>query len=73
MSDRSEHIDNTGVGIVAPPSSTGIKVIIIGSGFAGMACAIECHRKGHTALLLEKFSELKLLGTPLHVHHNIHC
>ncbi|KAH8119593.1 monooxygenase [Phellopilus nigrolimitatus] len=55
---------NPGVGYnkVAPPNSTGIKVVIVGAGFAGLACAIECKRKGHEVLLLEKFKELKILG-----------
>ncbi|KAH7340042.1 hypothetical protein BKA66DRAFT_479434 [Pyrenochaeta sp. MPI-SDFR-AT-0127] len=35
-----------------PPS--GIKVIIVGAGFAGIAAAIECDRKGHFVTLLEK-------------------
>jgi 2-polyprenyl-6-methoxyphenol hydroxylase-like FAD-dependent oxidoreductase len=35
-----------------PPS--GITVLIIGAGFAGLTAAIECDRKGHTVLLLEK-------------------
>ncbi|MCJ1445402.1 MAG: hypothetical protein MMC23_005907 [Stictis urceolatum] len=41
---------------------SGISVIIVGAGFAGLTAAIECHRKGHTALVLESFSELKILG-----------
>ncbi|KAI9759958.1 MAG: hypothetical protein M4579_001991 [Chaenotheca gracillima] len=44
----------------APPS--GIKVIVVGSGFAGLTAAIECRRKGHEVLLLESFPELKILG-----------
>ncbi|KAI0015276.1 hypothetical protein F4780DRAFT_773670 [Xylariomycetidae sp. FL0641] len=44
------------------PSSTGIRVIVVGAGFAGLTAAIECHRKGHSVVLLEKFPELKLLG-----------
>ncbi len=44
------------------PPSTGIKVIIVGAGFAGLTAAIECHRKGHEVLVLESFPELKLLG-----------
>jgi FAD binding domain len=56
------NVGGIGFGLVAPPSSTGIKVIVIGSGFAGLACAIECKRKGHDVLVLEKFSELKVLG-----------
>jgi 2-polyprenyl-6-methoxyphenol hydroxylase-like FAD-dependent oxidoreductase len=44
----------------APP--TGIRVIIIGTGFAGLTAAIECHRQGHSVLILESFSTLKILG-----------
>ncbi|KAI0383292.1 putative monooxygenase [Hypomontagnella monticulosa] len=44
------------------PVKTGIKVIVVGTGFAGLTAAIECHRKGHSVLVLEKFPELKLLG-----------
>ncbi|KAL1981062.1 hypothetical protein VTN96DRAFT_3127 [Rasamsonia emersonii] len=43
-----------------PP--TGIKVLIVGAGFAGLTAAIECDRKGHDVLLLEAFPELKILG-----------
>lgn len=35
-----------------PPS--GITVIIVGAGFAGLGAAIECDRKGHRVILLEK-------------------
>ncbi|KAI1443329.1 putative monooxygenase [Annulohypoxylon stygium] len=44
------------------PARTGIKVIVVGTGFAGLTAAIECQRKGHDVLVLEKFPELKLLG-----------
>ncbi|KAI1402508.1 putative monooxygenase [Hypoxylon fuscum] len=44
------------------PAKTGIKVIVVGTGFAGLTAAIECQRKGHEVLVLEKFPELKLLG-----------
>ncbi|KAG4420800.1 hypothetical protein IFR04_006080 [Cadophora malorum] len=44
------------------PQATGIRVIIVGAGFAGLTAAIECHRKGHSVLLLESFPELKILG-----------
>lgn len=43
-----------------PPS--GIRVLIIGAGFAGLTAAIECTRKGHSVTLLEGFPELKSLG-----------
>ncbi|EPQ61259.1 FAD/NAD P-binding domain-containing protein [Gloeophyllum trabeum ATCC 11539] len=56
--------DNHGKGFaqVAPPNSTGIKIIVVGAGFAGLACAIESKRKGHEVVILEKFKELKALG-----------
>lgn len=40
-----------------PP--TGIKVIIVGAGFAGLAAAIECHRKGHDPIILEKAASIE--------------
>ena len=56
--------ENHGIGFekVALPNSTNIKIIIVGAGFAGLACGIECKRKGHDVVILEKFSELKTLG-----------
>lgn len=45
-----------------PVQHSNIRVLIIGAGFAGLTAAIECKRKGHTPLVLEKFDELKQLG-----------
>jgi cation diffusion facilitator CzcD-associated flavoprotein CzcO len=67
MNGHSERIDGVGLGLVAPPSSTRIKVVIVGSGFAGLAYAIECKRKGHDVLVLEKFPELRVLGELAHL------
>ena len=39
-----------------------IEVIIVGCGFAGLACAIESRRKGHKVILLEKHSSVERLG-----------
>jgi thioredoxin reductase len=39
--------------------ATGIKVIIVGAGFAGIAAAIECDRKGHTPIILEKAAAIE--------------
>ena len=44
------------------PKPTGVKVIIVGAGFAGLTAAIECVRHGHDPIVLESFSELKVLG-----------
>ncbi|KAF3403483.1 FAD-dependent monooxygenase roqM [Penicillium rolfsii] len=35
-------------------NSSGISVIIVGLGMAGLSAAIECHRRGHTVVGLEK-------------------
>lgn len=43
-------------------ASSGIRVVIIGAGFAGICAAIECDRKGHSVVVLEKVKELKPLG-----------
>lgn len=39
--------------------SSGIKVIIVGAGFAGIAAAIECDRKGHSVIVLEKSAHIE--------------
>ncbi|KAK9379756.1 putative monooxygenase [Kockiozyma suomiensis] len=42
--------------------STGIEVIAVGAGFAGLTAAIECVRHGHKVTLLESFPDVKALG-----------
>src|SRR5688572_29516674 len=37
-----------------PSLPSGIKVIVIGCGFAGLGFAIECTRKGHEVVILDK-------------------
>ncbi|KAH8105037.1 monooxygenase [Phellopilus nigrolimitatus] len=44
------------------PGSPEIEVIVVGCGFAGLACAIESRRKGHKVILLEKRTALEDLG-----------
>lgn len=44
------------------PGSTGIKVIIIGLGYAGAAAAIECHLKGHQVVIYEQQAGVSTLG-----------
>lgn len=51
----------------AVPNSTGIKVVIVGVGLAGITAAIECHRKGHSVVVLEKVSVLKHDGMLLEI------
>ncbi|KAF2453533.1 hypothetical protein BDY21DRAFT_417112 [Lineolata rhizophorae] len=46
----------------AYPGSSGIKVIIIGLGYAGAVAAIECHRKGHQVVIYEQNADVSTLG-----------
>jgi monoamine oxidase len=39
---------------VAPANSTGLKVIVVGFGYAGVVAAVECHRKGHQVIVYEQ-------------------
>nr|ADY16696.1 TqaH [Penicillium aethiopicum] len=57
--DRQPSTPAPHAGNDAAPNSTGIKVVIVGVGLAGITAAIECHRKGHSVIVLEKVSELK--------------
>lgn len=51
---------------------TGIDVLIVGTGFAGLVAALECTRKGHNVRVLERNAsvntagEQKTLMTPGH-------
>ncbi|THH07687.1 hypothetical protein EW145_g3206 [Phellinidium pouzarii] len=42
--------------------SSEIEIIVVGCGFAGLACAIESKRKGHKVIVLEKRPSLESLG-----------
>ncbi|KAG2121125.1 monooxygenase [Suillus cothurnatus] len=61
MAEHQDQVPLTGNGV----RDTGIDVIIVGAGFGGIACAIECKRKGHRVMILEKVHELKRLGDTL--------
>jgi 2-polyprenyl-6-methoxyphenol hydroxylase-like FAD-dependent oxidoreductase len=41
---------------------SGIDVLIIGTGLAGLTAAIECVRKGHKVRVLEKSSSINMAG-----------
>lgn len=41
---------------------SGIRVVIVGAGFAGLTAAIECTRKGHSCIVLDSVKEMKQLG-----------
>ena len=44
------------------PKKSGIKVVVVGAGFGGLANAIECHRKGHDVEVFEQAKEFAKLG-----------
>lgn len=47
---------------IAYPGSSGINVIVIGLGYAGVTAAIECHRKGHKVAIYEQAPGVSALG-----------
>ena len=47
---------------LAYPGSSGINVIVIGLGYAGVTAAIECHRKGHKVVIYEQSPGVSTLG-----------
>ena len=84
LSDRREILLNSGLGVCerilslssfrmsaadmkrSPPS--GIAMLIVGGGMAGMTLAIESHRKGHNVRLIERRCNFDGLGKS-HTHH----
>jgi thioredoxin reductase len=38
--------------------SIGLRLIIVGAGRGGLACAIECRRKGHEVMVFENGPEI---------------
>jgi choline dehydrogenase-like flavoprotein len=41
---------------------TGLNVIVVGAGLGGLACAIECRRKGHRVTVFENAPEIMRIG-----------
>ncbi|KAL4783771.1 hypothetical protein BJX76DRAFT_348328 [Aspergillus varians] len=48
--------------IAAAPHSSGITVIIVGLGIAGLTAAISCHLRGHTVIGFDKLENLEPYG-----------
>jgi 2-polyprenyl-6-methoxyphenol hydroxylase-like FAD-dependent oxidoreductase len=44
-------------------TDTGISVLVVGGGIAGLTFAIEAHRKGHTVQVIERRLEGETSGT----------
>ena len=41
-----------------PPNSSGIRVIVVGLGYAGAVAAVECYRKSHHVTVFEQTSRV---------------
>ena len=48
---------------ILPPNSSGIKVIVVGLGYAGVVAAVECYRKGHEVVVYEQTRRVSEGGT----------
>lgn len=46
-----------------PP--TGIDILVVGTGLAGLTASIECVRKGHNVKVLERNSSINTAGKPM--------
>ena len=59
-------VESKPVGLEAAPlgsyPSSGIHVWIVGTGLAGLTAAIECTRKGHSVLVLERNDSINTAG-----------
>jgi 2-polyprenyl-6-methoxyphenol hydroxylase-like FAD-dependent oxidoreductase len=60
----------SGPDAICVPGSSGINIIIVGAGIAGLSAAIECHRKGHVVTVYEKASGLRKVGDSITLSRN---
>jgi 2-polyprenyl-6-methoxyphenol hydroxylase-like FAD-dependent oxidoreductase len=47
---------------------TGIDVLIVGTGLAGLVAALECTRKGHNVRVLERNADINTAGEDTIMH-----
>lgn len=45
-----------------PGPPTGVRIVIVGAGIGGLACAIESRQVGHEVTLLESVKQFRRLG-----------
>ncbi|GAA6050674.1 hypothetical protein JCM3770_000886 [Rhodotorula araucariae] len=62
QSRGAPHPDLTDYPRPPPGAPSGIKIIIVGAGIGGLACAIESRLEGHEVLILEQTKEFRPLG-----------
>jgi NADPH-dependent 2,4-dienoyl-CoA reductase/sulfur reductase-like enzyme len=60
MGSLGTSMDSKPVGCYPP---TGIDVLVVGTGLAGLTAAIECVRKGHNVRVLERNESINTAGT----------
>ncbi|KAI0836664.1 hypothetical protein F5Y06DRAFT_305123 [Hypoxylon sp. FL0890] len=51
-------------------ASSGVTVIVVGLGLAGLTTAIECHQKGHSVIALERSKELDYYDDTVMIDNN---
>jgi len=61
-SSAGVQLTDMGFASTLEPGSSGIRVLIVGCGFGGLACAIESARKGHMVTILEKDDPVRTEG-----------
>jgi phytoene dehydrogenase-like protein len=59
LTSRDSTMESKPVGSYEP---TGIDVLIVGTGLAGLVAALECTRKGHNVRVLERNSDINTAG-----------
>lgn len=61
LTSRDSAMESKPLGSYEP---SGIEVLIIGTGLAGLTAALECIRKGHSVRVLEKSESINTNGQP---------
>jgi NADPH-dependent 2,4-dienoyl-CoA reductase/sulfur reductase-like enzyme len=59
LTSRDSTMESKPVGSYEP---TGIDVLIVGTGLAGLVAALECTRKGHSVRVLERNADINTAG-----------
>lgn len=59
LTSRDSNMESKPVGSHDP---TGIDVLIVGTGLAGLVAALECVRKGHNVRVLERNASINTAG-----------
>ena len=57
-------VDDVEIRPVGSYPPTGIDVLVVGTGLAGLTACIECVRKGHKVRVLERDASINTAGNP---------